>query len=188
MANDAPNGVIECHLSRANPHWKDLAAGGEALMIFHGPDAYVTPIWYPSKAEHGKVVPTWNYAVVHAYGRPEVMQDMDWLRRHVGELSAQQEAGEARPWAVSDAPDRYVSDVAWDVGSLAVTRLEGKRKMSQTADAGPRGVMSGLGRREGGQPPRGRRPRLPSYHLSIFREVAPISGLPRSPLTRLRRL
>jgi transcriptional regulator len=150
VANDAPNGVIECHLSRANPHWKDLAAGGEALMIFHGPDAYVTPNWYPSKAEHGKVVPTWNYAVVHAYGRPEVMQDMDWLRRHVGELSAQQEAGEARPWAVSDAPDRYVEVMLRGIVGFrfAVTRLEGKWKMSQNREMQDRaGVMSGLGRR-----------------------------------------
>ena len=69
------NGVIECHLARANPHWKDPAEGGEALMIFHGPDGYITPNWYASKAENGKVVPTWNYAVVHAYGRPELLQD-----------------------------------------------------------------------------------------------------------------
>src|SRR5262252_1408912 len=75
LKDDAPFGAIECHLSRANPHWQDLAAGNEALMVFQGPDAYVTPNWYPSKAEHGKVVPTWNYAVVHAYGRPEVIQD-----------------------------------------------------------------------------------------------------------------
>jgi transcriptional regulator len=150
VANDAPNGVIECHLSRANPHWKDLAAGGEALMIFQGPDAYVTPNWYPSKAEHGKVVPTWNYAVVHAYGRPEVMQDMDWLRRHVGELSAQQEAGEARPWAVSDAPDRYVEVMLRGIVGFrfVVTRLEGKWKMSQNREMQDRaGVVSGLGRR-----------------------------------------
>ena len=150
VANDAPNGVIECHLSRANPHWKDLAAGGEALMIFQGPDAYVTPNWYPSKVEHGRVVPTWNYAVVHAYGRPEVMQDMDWLRRHVGELSAQQEAGEARPWVVSDAPDRYVEVMLRGIVGFrfAVTRLEGKWKMSQNREMKDRaGVVSGLGRR-----------------------------------------
>src|SRR6185312_10245251 len=86
-----PNGVIECHLSRANPHWKDLADGKEALMIFQGPEGYITPNWYPSKAAHGKVVPTWNYAVVHAYGRPEVMKEKEWLLRHVGELTTQQE-------------------------------------------------------------------------------------------------
>jgi transcriptional regulator len=108
LKEEGPSGAIECHLSRANPHWKDLAAGGEALMIFQGPEAYVTPNWYPSKAEHGKTVPTWNYAAVHAYGRPAVMPDAVWLRRHVGELTDQQERSEAQPWAVSDAPERYV--------------------------------------------------------------------------------
>jgi transcriptional regulator len=148
--NATPHGVIECHLSRANPHWKDLAAGNEALMIFQGPEAYVTPNWYPSKAEHGEVVPTWNYAVVHAYGRPEVMQEADWLRRHVGELSAQQEASEARPWAVSDAPDRYVEVMLRGIVGFrfAITRLEGKWKMSQNREMNDRaGVVSGLGRR-----------------------------------------
>src|SRR6195256_355535 len=108
LKDDGPYGVIECHLARANPHWKDLAEGSEALMIFHGPEGYITPNWYPSKADHGKVVPTWNYAAVHAYGRPEVMQDQDWLRRHVGELTTQQEASEAMPWALSDAPESYI--------------------------------------------------------------------------------
>ena len=87
LKDEGPYGIIECHLARANPHWKDLAEGNEALMIFQGPEGYITPNWYPSKAQHGKVVPTWNYAVVHAYGRPEVMQDKDWLRRHVTELT-----------------------------------------------------------------------------------------------------
>jgi transcriptional regulator len=105
LKSDDPCGVIECHLARANPHWKDFAQSSEALMIFQGPGGYITPNWYPSKAEHGKVVPTWNYAVAHAYGRPEVIQDALWLRRHVAELTAQQEKGEAKPWALSDAPD-----------------------------------------------------------------------------------
>ena len=87
LRDDGPYGVIECHLARANPHWKDLAEGGEALMIFQGPEAYITPNWYATKKETGKAVPTWNYAVVHAYGRPQVMQDKDWLRRHVGEAT-----------------------------------------------------------------------------------------------------
>src|SRR5271169_6939161 len=75
LKDDRPYGVIECHLARANPHWTDLAEGSEALMIFQGPEGYITPNWYPSKALHGKVVPTWNFAVVHAYGRPEVMKE-----------------------------------------------------------------------------------------------------------------
>jgi len=89
LKDEGTFGIIECHLARANPHWKDLAAGKEAMMIFQGPDGYITPNWYPSKAVHGKVVPTWNYAVVHAYGSPKVMDDKDWLHRHVAELTAQ---------------------------------------------------------------------------------------------------
>src|SRR5262249_60278554 len=85
------------------------AAGGQALMIFQGPEGYITPNWYVSKAEHGKVVPTWNYAVVHAYGRPEVKDDRDWLRRHVTDLTRQQEGGEAQPWEVTDAPESYIA-------------------------------------------------------------------------------
>lgn len=88
LKDEGSFGVIECHLARANPHWKDVATGNEALMIFQGPESYITPNWYPSKAEHGKVVPTWNYAIVHAYGRAETMENKDWLRRHVGELTA----------------------------------------------------------------------------------------------------
>ena len=88
LKDDGPYGVIECHLARANPHWSDLAEGNEALMIFQGPEGYITPNWYPSKALHGKVVPTWNFAVVHAYGRPEVIKEKDWLLRHVTELTA----------------------------------------------------------------------------------------------------
>jgi transcriptional regulator len=105
LKEQGPHGVIECHLARGNPHWKDLAAGNEALLIFQGPEAYITPNWYLSKAEHGKVVPTWNYAVVHAYGRPEKIEDKAWLRRHVSDLTAQQERSEATPWALSDAPE-----------------------------------------------------------------------------------
>ena len=86
LKDEGSCGVIECHLARANPHWKEVASGNEALMIFQGPEGYITPNWYPSKAEHGKVVPTWNYAIVHAYGRPEAMESKDWLRRHLASL------------------------------------------------------------------------------------------------------
>jgi transcriptional regulator len=148
-----PFGVVECHLARANPHWKELAKGDEALMIFQGPEAYITPNWYASKAAHGKVVPTWNYAVVHAYGRPEVMTGKDWLRRHVGELTAQQEASEAAPWALSDAPEAYVEVMLRGIIGFrfAITRLEGKWKMSQNREITDReGVVRGLGERRDG--------------------------------------
>ena len=147
LKDDGSFGMIECHLARANPHWKELAKGDEALMIFQGPEAYITPSWYASKAEHGKVVPTWNYAVVHAYGRPEVISDKEWLRRHVGELTAQQEAAATAPWSLSDAPDAYVEVMLRGIVGFrfAIARLEGKWKMSQNREPKDRdGVVRGL--------------------------------------------
>jgi transcriptional regulator len=147
LKDEGSHGTIECHLARANPHWKELAEGNEALMIFQGPEGYITPNWYPSKTAHGKVVPTWNYAVVHAYGRPEVMSDRDWLHRHVGELTAQQERSEAAPWALSDAPDKYVEVMLRGIVGFrfAIARLEGKWKMSQNRPAADRlGTIAGL--------------------------------------------
>ena len=146
-------GLIECHLARANPHWRELAEGGEALMIFQGPQGYITPNWYATKAETGKVVPTWNYAVVHAYGRPAVMQDKDWLKRHVGELTAQQEKSEAQPWALSDAPDSFIDVMTRGIVGFrfAITRLEGKWKMSQNREQQDwKGVVTGLEARASG--------------------------------------
>jgi transcriptional regulator len=146
-------GVIECHLARANPHCRDLADGGEALMIFQGAEGYITPNWYPSKAEGGKVVPTWNFAVVHAYGRAEVMNDEAWLRRHVTELTAQQEKDESRPWAPSDAPSSFIDSMLRGIVGFrfAVTRLEGKWKMSQNRTPKDReGVVKGLALRDHG--------------------------------------
>src|SRR4030081_2173730 len=156
LKHEGPFGTIECHLARANPHWKDLAAGGEALMIFQGPDAYITPNWYPSQKENPKVVPTWNYAVVHAYGRPEAMQHKGWLRRHVGELTAQQETGEARPWEVSDAPDNYIDVMLRGIVGFrfVIGGVGGKWKMSQNRETKDRvGVMKGLGERQDGDDP-----------------------------------
>jgi transcriptional regulator len=153
LKGECAYGVIECHLARANPHWKDLAAATEALMIFQGPEGYITPNWYPSKSLHGKVVPTWNYAVVHAYGRPEVMQDKEWLRRHVSELTAQQERNETQPWMVTDAPASYIDVMLRGIVRFrfAVTRLEGKWKMSQNREMQDRdGVAKGLGQRGDG--------------------------------------
>ncbi len=153
LKDDGPCGVIECHLARANPHCRDLAEGNEALMIFQGPEGYITPNWYPSKAEHGKVVPTWNYAVVHATGRPEVVKDKAWLLRHVGELTAQQEKTEAKPWALSDAPDSYIDVMLRGIVGFrfVITRHEGKWKMSQNCELKDReGVVQGLNARATG--------------------------------------
>jgi transcriptional regulator len=153
LKDDGAYGVVECHLARANPHCRDLAEGNEALMIFQGPEGYITPNWYPSKAEHGKVVPTWNYAVVHATGRPEVMKEKAWLLRHVTELTAQQERTEAKPWALSDAPDSYIDVMLRGIVGFhfAITRLEGKWKMSQNREAiDQEGVVHGLNTRAAG--------------------------------------
>ena len=153
LKSEGPFGLIECHLARANPHWRDLAEGNEAMMIFQGPEGYITPNWYPTKAETGKVVPTWNYAVVHAYGRPEVMQDKEWLRRHVGELTAQQEQTEPRPWQLSDAPDSYIDVMTRGIVGFRfpITRLEGKWKMSQNRQEPDwKGVVEGLNARASG--------------------------------------
>jgi transcriptional regulator len=153
LKDNAPFGLVECHLARANPHWKDLAACGEALMIFKGPEGYITPNWYPSKAEHGKVVPTWNYAVVHAYGRPEVMEDRNWLRRHVTELTAQQESGGLTPWRPSDSPETFIEAMLRAIVGFrfAIVRIEAKWKMSQNRERKDReGVARGLRNRAEG--------------------------------------
>jgi transcriptional regulator len=153
LKHEGPCGLIECHLARANPHCKELAEVGEALMIFQGAEGYITPNWYPSKAQTGKVVPTWNYAVVHAYGRLEVMNDAQWLRRHVSELTAQQEKGESKPWAVTDAPKTFVDAMLRGIVGFrfAIARLEGKWKMSQNREMQDRvGVVKGLGARRNG--------------------------------------
>ena len=152
LKDEGRYGVIECHLARANPHCRDLA-GGEALMIFQGAEGYITPNWYPSKAEGGKVVPTWNFAAVHAYGRPDVVNEADWLRRHVTELTAQQERDQPRPWAPSDAPASFIDTMLRGIVGFrfAITRLEGKWKMSQNRTPQDReGVVNGLTLRDRG--------------------------------------
>jgi transcriptional regulator len=143
----SPLGRIECHLARPNPQWKSFTADAEALMIFQGPEAYIRPGWYPSKAEHGKAVPTWNYAAVHAYGLLRVMSDKTWLLAHVGELSDQQEAPYADRWSTVDAPESYMEVMARGIVGLTfeIARLEGKMKMSQNRDVRDRaGVVQGL--------------------------------------------
>ena len=153
LKDDRPYGVIECHLARPNPQCKDLADGNETLMIFQGPQGYITPNWYPSKTQHGKAVPTWNFAVVHAYGRLEVMKDKDWLLRHVTELTAQQERNEAKPWTPSDAPNTYIEIMLRGIVGFrfAITRLEGKWKMSQNREMQDQaGVVEGLSKRDDG--------------------------------------
>lgn len=126
-------GTLYGHLARANPQWREAAPGGEALAIFMGPDAYVTPAWYEAKAETGKVVPTWNYETVQARGPAEFFDDPDRLHAVVTRLTNRHEAARAEPWAVADAPEPFVrAQLRGIVGlRLPIARLEGKRKMSQ---------------------------------------------------------
>jgi len=151
--DQSPLGRIECHVARPNPQWRGVAQDADALVIYQGAEAYIRPGWYPSKAEHAKVVPTWNYAAVHAYGRLEIVQDPSWLLAHVSELSRQQEAPYAEPWSTSDAPENFITMLARGIVGLKLTisRLEGKEKMSQNREARDRaGVVEGLAQRAQG--------------------------------------
>ncbi|MBI2308700.1 MAG: FMN-binding negative transcriptional regulator [Rhodocyclales bacterium] len=139
--------TLRGHVARANPMWKSLCGEVEALAVFHGPDSYITPSWYPSKKEHGKAVPTWNYVTVHARGPLRVVDDADWLRRHLEALTRQQEAAFAEPWAVSDAPADYLEKMLGAIVGveLTITSLHGKWKTSQNQpEANRAGVVQGL--------------------------------------------
>lgn len=145
--DEGPCGTLYGHLARANPHWQDLAQGTEALVIFAGEQAYISPTFYPGKADHGKAVPTWNYLAVHAYGMAEVFDDAERLLALVSRLSDRHEANRPAPWAVSDAPADYVDSMLKAIVGfrLPITRLQGKRKLSQNRDAADQaGVRQGL--------------------------------------------
>jgi transcriptional regulator len=144
--SEGEHGVIYGHLARANPQCR-VPPLGDGLAIFMGPDAYVTPAWYAAKRETGKVVPTWNYVAVHAYGPVEFFDDAGRLLDAVSRLTDLHESGRAAPWAVSDAPATFVqAQLRGIVGlRMPITRLEGKRKMSQNRNAADRaGVAAGL--------------------------------------------
>ena len=141
------DGVLVGHLARANAHWKRVVDGSVALAVVTGPDAYVSPSFYASKAEHGRVVPTWNYSVVHLRGAVRVVDDVDWLRELVGALTDHHERGRDRPWAVQDAPAAYVDkQLKAIVGvELVVDSVEAKTKLSQNrSEADRAGVVAGL--------------------------------------------
>jgi transcriptional regulator len=145
-AAEAPYGTLYGHVARANPQWK-LAPIGDAMAVFMGPDAYVTPSWYATKRETGKVVPTWNYVAVHAYGPVEFFEDTERLRDVVTRLTHLHEGSRAEPWAVTDAPETFIqSQLRGIVGlRMPITRIDGKRKMSQNRSTEDRaGVVDGL--------------------------------------------
>jgi transcriptional regulator len=144
--SEGPHGTIYGHVAKANPQWR-MPPIGEALAIFMGPEAYVTPSWYVTKQEHGKVVPTWNYIAVHAYGPVEFFQEPERLLDVVTRLTNRHETPRENPWAVGDAPADFIAAQLRGIVGLRipVTRFEGKRKMSQNRPAGDRlGVAAGL--------------------------------------------
>jgi transcriptional regulator len=143
-ASRGEQGTLIGHVARANPIWR---TPGPSVLIFQGPDAYVSPSWYPTKQEHGKVVPTWNYAVVHAHGTPQVTEDRKLLLQIVSHLTGHHEAPQAAPWAVSDAPPDYIEMMLGAIVGIEVPvqRWVAKFKLSQNhTSANRQGVITGL--------------------------------------------
>ena len=146
-----PFGTLRGHVARANPAAMDFTGQAEALAVFHGPDAYISPSWYPTKHETGKVVPTWNYVVVHAYGVPKPVEDRTWLRGHLEALTTHNEAAFPKPSTVADAPEEHIERLLGGIVGveIVITRLVGKWKVSQNQP--PRnqaGVTTGLRSRD----------------------------------------
>lgn len=151
-----PHGTLVCHVARANPVWRQFSTTQRSIVSFQGADAYITPSWYPSKQAHGKAVPTWNYAVVHAHGVPRAIEDRDWLLSHVSALTTSNEAGQATPWHVTDAPADYIDRMlTMIVGiEIPIEILVGKWKVSQNRPEADRlGVVAGLRERARPQDP-----------------------------------
>lgn len=146
-ADAGPKGTLKAHVARANPQWQHLKDGARALVVFQGPDAYVTPSWYAAKKEHGKVVPTWNYAMVQVRGAVTIHDHPRWLMPQVTALTETHESGRAEPWAVSDAPERFVDlQMRAIVGiEIAIEDIRGKWKVSQNRSGTDQaGVVAGM--------------------------------------------
>ncbi len=126
-------GLLQVHMARANGQWKEIAAGAPVLVVFQGADAYVTPSWYATKRETGKVVPTWNYAMVQVRGTARVIEDPEWLRAQIAALTGTHEAARPEPWQVTDAPEPYVAaQIRGIVGvEIDISEISGKWKVSQ---------------------------------------------------------
>jgi transcriptional regulator len=144
---DSDTGTLRGHLARANAQWRDADPAIEALAIFTGPEHYISPSWYPSKAENHRSVPTWNYIAVHAYGLLRLIEDAAWLRSHLASLTHAHEQQFAAPWTMEDAPPDYIAAMMRGIVGveIPITRLEGKWKLSQNRDARDReGAAAGL--------------------------------------------
>jgi transcriptional regulator len=126
-------GTLRAHVSRANPVWQQLAAETDSLVMFQGPQSYITPSWYPTRLSEGKVVPTWNYVVAHAHGRARAIEDPHWIAQLLGDLTEHSEAGQAMPWKVADAPPEFIERLARAVVGIEIPlrKLVGKSKLSQ---------------------------------------------------------
>jgi transcriptional regulator len=143
----APLGTLRGHVARGNPVWRDFSRAVEVLAVFQGPQTYISPAWYQTKRETGKVVPTYNYAVVHAYGPMRVIEDRGWLRGLVERLTNRHELGRPEPWKVTDAPADFVEQMLGAIVGIEIplTRLVGKWKVSQNRPAADRdGVVKAL--------------------------------------------
>ncbi|MDF1832255.1 MAG: FMN-binding negative transcriptional regulator [Porticoccaceae bacterium] len=140
-------GQLQCHLARSNPVWQRVASCARILAVFQGPDAYVSPSWYPTKAETGRVVPTWNYLAVHVQGKAQIIHDSDWLKYHLQQLTDQHELQMPTPWSVDDAPTNFIERLVQNVVGVEITieTLTGKLKASQNQSEKNRaGVKAGL--------------------------------------------
>jgi transcriptional regulator len=147
--SNGPYGLLRCHVARANTVWQSFSTTVPSVVVFHGPNAYVSPSWYPSKQAHGKVVPTWNYVVVHAHGIPAIIEERAQLIAHLAELTASQENSQAVPWRVSDAPGEFIEEMSRHIVGIEIPilRILGKWKVSQNRSAADRiGVAAGLRR------------------------------------------
>ena len=147
LVEGGDKGILRAHIAKANDQLEALQAGAETLAVFHGPEAYITPSWYASKKEHGRVVPTWNYAVVQARGTPRVIDDPEWVRTQIGALTASQENRRAQPWSVADAPEAFIAgQFKAIIGvEIPIVTIEGKWKVSQNRPIADRqGVVAGL--------------------------------------------
>lgn len=147
VTGDQGRDVLRAHLARANAQVDELRARADTLVIFQGPQAYITPSWYATKREHGRVVPTWNYVMVQVSGRPQVFDDPDWVRSQIGDLTGQQEGDRPHPWFVEDAPPDFVAaQIKGIVGvEIPISAMHGKWKASQNQPALNRvGVIAGL--------------------------------------------
>lgn len=146
-ATPEPYGTLRGHVARANPLLGDIEQQVESLAIFHGPNAYITPSWYETKKEHGKVVPTWNYAVVHVYGILQIVDKPDWLRAQLETLTDQNETQFSGPWAIDDAPTEFIEKLLESIVGIEmkITKLLGKWKVSQNQPSHNReSVINGL--------------------------------------------